>query len=178
MSRKATGTVQWFAPDANKGEERGHYAVRITCPADGSRPWVHLDPSIDLEAARVEGLKLTKKARAERSSFKDFVSKSVGEVERIEQLRKLKPMQEWPWWGGIYCVRTGDVVRVQWVPRIARVMRALDSTLPEVFYLVAAKRCSELEAAPLLKSIIGARVHHNWFEPSFEVFALIEACKK
>ncbi len=40
--RPATGTLTWCEP--RKDQEQGHYAVRLTL-ADGTRPWIHLDPS-------------------------------------------------------------------------------------------------------------------------------------
>lgn len=42
MARKPTGTVGYVPP--RQGETIGHWRVRVTC-ADGSRPWIDLDPS-------------------------------------------------------------------------------------------------------------------------------------
>lgn len=42
MARQATGTVTYVP--ARRGEAQGHYRARVTC-ADGSRPWIDLEPS-------------------------------------------------------------------------------------------------------------------------------------
>jgi hypothetical protein len=65
MSCKRTGTIEWVE---GKGDKPGHYKARLTL-ADGSRPWVHLEPGHTPEWARDRAAALTAKAWAGKASF-------------------------------------------------------------------------------------------------------------
>jgi integrase len=81
MARKATGTVVYEPADPAKGIE-GHYRARITL-ADGSRPWIDLDPGPKSpkaeESARGKAAHWTERARAEGRTRADFAMRSGAE---------------------------------------------------------------------------------------------------
>lgn len=94
MARKSTGVVDWAPPSTAKGETQGHYVVRVTCPADGSRPRIHLDPgprSPNAEKrAREKALEWSERARRERLTAADFgiVRRGASEPSTDESMKR------------------------------------------------------------------------------------------
>jgi len=76
MPRQHKGSVEWLRPNTAKGETAGHFRVRITCPADRSRPYIDLDPgprSPNAEKrAREKALEWSERAKREKLTAKDF----------------------------------------------------------------------------------------------------------